>query len=395
MRILIHSNAPWAATGYGVQTRLFAPRIRDLGHEVAVSAFYGLEGAFIQWRGMRVYPKAFHPYGMDIVAGHSADHKADIVITLIDAWVMDPERITTTGARWCPWFPVDHDPMPNPVREKVKHAFQPIVYARHAEAACTEAGIDARYVPHGIDTSVYRPLPKDEVRRKVGLDPDAFVIGIVAANKGTPSRKALPTQLEAFARFHARHPEAVLYLHTHLGHEMEGLDLVGVMKAVGVPEKAVRVCDRYMNIMGYPDEVMAEIYSTFDVLSAATMGEGFGVPIIEAQACGVPVIAGDWTAMGELIGPGIAISKDTGAERMLTPMNAYQYLPTVAAVEAAYEQAWERKGDQAWRDESRQFALQYDADTVTRDFWAPVLSEIEERINGERDEAPAPEVLAA
>jgi hypothetical protein len=32
MRINWFSNSPWASTGYGVQTRLFVPRIRKLGH---------------------------------------------------------------------------------------------------------------------------------------------------------------------------------------------------------------------------------------------------------------------------------------------------------------------------------------------------------------------------
>ena len=393
MRILIHSNAPWAATGYGVQTRLFAPRIRDLGHEVGISAFYGLEGASIQWQGMPVYPKAFHPYGMDVVAQHAREMKADIVLTLIDAWVMDPARITAAGAKWVPWFPIDHDPLPEPVREKVIHAYQPLVYSRHAEKSAREAGLDVRYVPHGVDTEVYSPLPQADARAKLGLPEDAFVIGIVAANKGLPSRKALPTQLEAFARFHARHPEAILYLHTHLGTEMEGLDVAKLIEGVGIPESAVRVCDQYRNIMGYADNVMAALYSSMDVLSSVTMGEGFGVPIIEAQACGVPVIVGGWTAMPELVGSGLVIAPDD-AERMFTPMGAYQYLPRIDAVLDAYEQAYAIKGDPRPREEAREFAVQYDADTVTRDYWAPVLAEIEERLAG-GSQAPPVEVLAA
>jgi glycosyltransferase involved in cell wall biosynthesis len=393
VRILIHSNAPWAATGYGVQTRLFAPRIRDLGHEVGISAFYGLEGASIQWQGMPVYPKAFHPYGMDVVAQHAREMKADIVLTLIDAWVMDPARISAAGAKWVPWFPIDHDPLPEPVREKVIHAYQPLVYSRHAEKSAREAGLDVRYVPHGVDTEVYSPMPQADARKKLGLPADAFVIGIVAANKGLPSRKALPTQLEAFARFHARHPEAILYLHTHLGTEMEGLDVAKLIEGVGIPESAVRVCDQYRNIMGYADNVMAALYSSMDVLSSVTMGEGFGVPIIEAQACGVPVIVGGWTAMPELVGSGLVIAPDD-AERMFTPMGAYQYLPRIDAVLDAYEQAYAIKGDPRPREEAREFAVQYDADTVTRDYWAPVLAEIEERLAG-GSQAPPVEVLAA
>jgi glycosyltransferase involved in cell wall biosynthesis len=390
---LWHSNAPWAATGYGVQTRLFAPRIKRLGHEVGISAFYGLEGASIQWQGMNVYPRAFHPYGMDVVAQHAREMRADVVITLIDAWVMDPQRITAGGARWAPWFPIDHEPLPQPVREKVKHAWQPMVYARHAEQAATDAGLDVRYVPHGVDTEAYHPMARDEARAKLGLPEDAFVIGIVAANKGTPSRKALPAQLEAFARFHADHPEAILYLHTHLGTEMEGLDVAKLIEGVGIPEKAVRVCDQYRNIMGYADTVMAGLYSAMDVLSSVTMGEGFGVPIIEAQACGTPVIVGGWTAMPELVGSGLVIPKDD-AEAMFTPMGAYQYLPRISAIHEAYEQAYAVKGDEQVRREARAFAEQYDAEHVTQTYWKPVLAEMADRLDAPAT-SPHVEVISA
>ena len=52
MRIAWLSNAPWARTGYGTQCNLFAPRMKALGHEVAVICFYGLEGGTLMWNGM-------------------------------------------------------------------------------------------------------------------------------------------------------------------------------------------------------------------------------------------------------------------------------------------------------------------------------------------------------
>jgi glycosyltransferase involved in cell wall biosynthesis len=390
VRVLWHSNAPWVATGYGVQTRLFTPRIRDLGHEVAISAFYGLEGASIQWNGMSVYPRAFHPYGMDVVAMHAAEHKADVVISLVDAWVIDNERVTKTGAKWVPWFPVDHDPIPARVTDAITRAYLPIAYSRHAVESCKAEGVSAAYVPHGVETDIYAPYP--DAKRKLGFADDAFVIGIVAANKGKPSRKALPTQIEAFSVFQRRHPEAVLYLHSHLMPDMDGLDIPALFAAFGVPESAVRVCDQYRNIMGYPDQVMASIYSAMDVLSSATMGEGFGVPIIEAQACGTPVIVGDWTAMPELVGAGWKV---TERERVFTPMDAFQYLPTVDGVLAAYEAAYEARGDQSLRKAAREFAMQYDADAVTRDYWRPVLADIEARLSDAPAAAPSVEVIRA
>lgn len=390
MRILWHSNAPWTATGYGVQTRIFAPRIRDMGHDVAISAFYGLEGSTITWNGMKVYPKAFHPYGMDMIGRHAEDHKADIVITLIDGWVMKHDRITSTGARWVPWFPVDHEGVPHVVRESVKHAWQPVVYAKHAEQAARDAGMDPRYVPHGVDTNVYQPMDQSVARKKLGLPEDAFIVGIVAANKGVPSRKALPTQFEAFARLRERHDDAILYLHTHIGPEMEGLDIPGVLEATGVPEDSVRLADQYRNLLGYDDAVMAGLYSAMDVLSSPTMGEGFGVPIIEAQACGTPVIVGGWTAMPELVGAGWTV---TASERVLTPMLDYQHLATVEGVLEAYEAAYEARGDKRLADDARAFAMRYDADEVTEHYWKPLLDELSERLQGS-DEVPEIEVIS-
>jgi len=375
MRILWHSNAPWTATGYGVQTRLFAPRIRDLGHDVAVSAFYGLEGSSIGWDGMNVYPRAFHPYGMDVLARHAADHKADIVITLVDAWVIDAGRV---GAPWCPWFPVDHDPMPHPVAASVREAAFPIVYSKHAQASAEAAGIPVSYVPHGVDTAVYTPQDQAEARARFGLDPDAFVVGLVGANKGKPSRKAFPVQIAAFAAFQKRHPDAILYLHTHMMPDMDGMDIPDVLTACGVPEDAVRICDQYRNLMGYPDEVMATLYASMDVLLSATMGEGFGVPIIEAQACGTPVIVGNWTAMPELCGAGWIV---TECERVLTPQNAWQYQPTEAGVLTALEHAYAHRGNRTLREAARAFAMHYDADYVTETYWRPVLQDIQARLH--------------
>ena len=42
------------------------------------------------------------------------------------------------------------------------------------------------------------------------------MVGIVAVNKGAPSRKSLAEMIEAFAIFRARHDDALLYLHTEL-----------------------------------------------------------------------------------------------------------------------------------------------------------------------------------
>lgn len=393
MRILWSSNGPWVSTGYGVQTRLFCPRIRDLGHEVAICAWYGLQGGVIGWDGMTVYPGAFHPYGADIAPQHAKEFGADLVISLIDAHAQ-PHAMLNKHGRWAPWFPVDSEPLPRPVMDEVKHAWQPLVFSRHGERMAREAGLDPRYVPHGVDTKVYRPLPQAEARERLGLPADAFIAVAVMANKGLPSRKAWPEQIEAFARFRQRHPDAMLYLHTVLGTEMQGVDITRCLRDFEVPEDAVRVGSQYRALLGFPDEVMRVIYSAGDVLLNCSMGEGFGVPIIEAQACGTPVITGDWTAMSEITGAGWAVKQ--GTPWYVPPQSAYQYLPHVDGIVEALEQAREARGDDALRRRAVEFAAGYDADLVAREFWRPVLAELEERIRDEGAEhAPEVEVAAA
>jgi len=49
------------------------------------------------------------------------------------------------------------------------------------------------------------------------------------------------------------------------------------------------------------DADLANIYRAFDVFALPTMGEGFGIPILEAMACGVPVVATACSAVTELL----------------------------------------------------------------------------------------------
>jgi glycosyltransferase involved in cell wall biosynthesis len=51
---------------------------------------------------------------------------------------------------------------------------------------------------------------------------------------------------------------------------------------------------------------MAKIYSAMDVLLNPAMGEGFGITVLEAQACGTPAIVTDFSAMTEVCGGGLA-----------------------------------------------------------------------------------------
>lgn len=380
MRILIHSNAPWAPTGYGQQTRLFARALKQAGHDVGISAFYGMQGALGDWEGIPVYPSWADAYGNDVVLAHCARHfkgdpKSGLLITLVDAWVMDPDRLSLTNC--LAWTPVDHDPLV-PRVAKVLHESRafPVAMSRHGERLMRDAGLEPEYVPHGIDPAL-SPMDREQARRMVGLPEDRFIVGMVAANKGTPSRKGFGEVALAFKEFHAQHPEALLVLHTEHSGCMQGVNLDALFQTVGLPRDAVMFGDQYQGmVLGAPSEYMRALYSGIDVLINPAYGEGFGIPVVEAQACGTPVIVQDFTAMSELAVTGWKVQ----GQRFWTTQGSWQSVPSVKelawALSEAHTYAW------GMRDAAVEGVKEYGYGRVFAEHWQPVLKRMRERIEG-------------
>jgi len=383
MNILWSSNSPWSPTGYGNQTKLFTSRIRDLGHEVTIAATYGLEGAILNWNGIKVLPRGGDPYGGDVLVKHAALVGADMVITLLDAWVYHPE-VWPQSMIWAPWFPVDSEPLPQAVSMPVSQAHTRLVFSKFGQRMVQNAGMDATYIPHGVDTKVLRPYPMVEARKASKFPTDRFIVGIVAANKGYPPRKSWPEMIEAFSIFHRKHNDALLYLHTNPTLSNGGVNIIDICSMHGLELGKDVICsDPYQanTIGGLSDEQMATMYSSLDVHLLASSGEGFGIPILEAQACGVPVIVGDWTSMSELCFSGWKISR-ADSHPLYNPVGAYQFLPRVGAIVDALEASYEMRGNQDYRMRARDGALAYDADKVAQKYWKPALEKIAERIEG-------------
>ena len=217
------------------------------------------------------------------------------------------------------------------------------------------------YCPHGIDTDTCSvPYDRAEAREKMGLSEDAFLVGMVAANKGrTPSRKGFQQAFEAFAIFRETHPDAHLYLHTHPDPRIaDGENLMALLRALDIPYKpggVVGWADPYrINFQPYPPAAMAMIYSGLDVLLNPAMGEGFGIPIIEAQACGTPVIVTDHSAMSEVGKVGWQVEHS----RFFTGHNSWQAVADVEDIVVALKRAHSQVATEAGRAEIGEAARQ-------------------------------------
>jgi glycosyltransferase involved in cell wall biosynthesis len=407
VKLLFHSNAPWVGTGYGQQTALFVPRLAGLGHEVVISAFYGIDGNTTAWDRFLVLPKGQDNYGSDILAEHLVNTGCEALITLMDAWVLDRGVLRQIRddlkVPVCHWMPVDVARLGAADLDHLQQAGStPIAMSRHGKRALEAAGVPVvHYVPHGVDTNIFRPPQDREALRASFNTAGRFTVGINSANKGTPSRKNFAGQLEAFKIFRETRPEAnaLLLLHTwRTAPGGENLDRMAQRK--GIPPDSYSFSHQYRYTIGQiTPQLLGDWYGSLDVLLNCSWGEGFGIPVIESLAAGTPVIVNDATAMTELCGAGWKVPGDPywnefHGEDWQTP----HVRGIVRALEKAYELYRDNDRDggmDALRVKARKFALKYDADRVRDLYWKPVLAAIggdRERllaIGGQRDAAVA------
>jgi len=385
------SNAPWAPTGYGQQTAQVIPRIVADGHRIAIAANYGLEAASTSWEGIDVWPRGMDVYSQDMAAPYYRDWikqhpgMTPIMFTLFDVHVFTSPQWTSMNV--VPWLPVDHMPVPPAVAAFCgKPNVHPIAMSLFGQEQLHRRDIDAHYAPHAIE-AVFRPTQHVEQqdgkritgRQLTGWDPDHFVVLIANANKGVPTRKAFGEQVLAFSIFAERHDDARLFIHSEQFGAMTGIQWDPLLEACGVTDKA-KFINQYQMRIGIPPEALAAIYSGSDVMLNPTMGEGFGITQLEAQACGLRVITQDFSAQAELAGPDSI--KVTGQPWWDATQHAWFSTPSVPQMVDALEQMYQQ--GQVRSDAAAAWAREnYDADAVYARHWRPILDHLAEEIGEE------------
>jgi glycosyltransferase involved in cell wall biosynthesis len=346
-----------------------------MGHEVFISTFWGLNGSATQWNGITVLPGFGANYSSPSLQQHARHLNPDLVITLGDVWVLDPNVLRELPV--VNWLPADCRPMSTADRNVAEAAGSALLaMSRFGLERFREAGFrDPLYCPHGIDTGLFKPAAdKAAMRAKCGLSDDVFVVGVNAANNDA-IRKAAPEMMLAFAKFAKAHPGAVLSLHAGV-HQDGGQDLECLAESLGITDM-VRVVDQYRyasGLIGLDD--LAEWYGALDVLLASTYAEGFGIPVVEALSCGIPVITTRCSSMEELNPDGTQVDGEpfwNGVHR------AWWIRPSVSGMVAALEEAYERRND-VDRVKLREQALKYDIAAVAEQHMKPVVEELLERM---------------
>jgi hypothetical protein len=386
LRILWYSNAPFVPTGYGTQTAQAVTRLIKEGHEVAIHAMYGLEGVSSNWNGIKMYPRGMAPYSDDVLVAHGMDWAngnpklPSLIMTLFDVWPLKSKSLDMVK-NIASWVPIDHAPCPSDVVDWCKKPnVKPIAMSLFGQKMLNDADVECFYAPHGIE-SVFNPESKMvnggrtfTGRELMGIPEDKFVVMMNAANKGaSPSRKSFAENLLAFGIFAQDKPDAILYLHTEKDGAMGGVNLEHLLHACGIREDQYKIVDQYAYRTGFPQQALASMYADADVLLSASMGEGFGLAVIEAQACGTRVIVSDFTAQPELVGSGWAVEVQPFWD---AHQRSWFCIPQVGSIVDALRHAYDapRGVDKVAVD----FAQAYNADAVWEAHWKPVMKGLAE-----------------
>jgi len=148
--------------------------------------------------------------------------------------------------------------------------------ARMVELGCAPEKI--RVIGNGVDTIKFQSRPKNEMRRLLGLPADRSIllsIGNLTENKG------FHILIEAVASLRRQNSGVLLVI---IGEGVYGSHLSGKIRDLGL-EGNVRL------VGTQPHEELSAWYSAADVFCLASATEGCPNVVMEAMACGLPVIA--------------------------------------------------------------------------------------------------------
>lgn len=401
-KILWWSNGSWCGTGYGVGTKHVIYPLNE-HYDVAALAYWGLEGAALNFNGLKVFPKMYDQFGIDAADLICRNWKPDIMITLFDIWIGDSplfngERdwFSKIHPHWCPYFPVDHYPIPIPILNQAQKAYHCIAMSKFGLKELRNNHIDASYIPHGVETKVFTPIEDNTIPRKwlidtAGIplfsgsevekwDHDNFIIGKVAANKDT-SRKGFDREMAAFRIFLDQNPDAKkdarLYWHTdprfpggyHLDHYAHLMDI----------DRYIKKTHPFYLYGGVSEPNMAKMYQSFNLFTNVSRAEGFGIPIIEAQSCGVPAVVNNSTSMPELVSGHGWVCKPKTWET--TALLSSTFIPDEYEIAKVYSEAYNNPDQlKSYGVASRDFAEQYDWDNVIVPQWLQLIEKLREEL---------------
>ena len=259
--------------------------------------------------------------------------KPDIVIDIRDWWMISYQSKSPLRQyyKWLTMMPIDSIPQPTEFISGFKDSDGVLSYTNWGKLHLEERNVKC----HGVaspaaDYSIFKPLNQKECRKTLSMNDSDIILLTVMRNQ---PRKQFPELIEAFSHLLnsnlSNTIKSRLKLHLHCRFPDNGWNLSSLILKNKVAKNILMTycCDRCNHIFvdryqegrtfctkcweysaynpsaakGTSDQVLSYIYNAADLYVQYSSCEGFGMPIVEAAACGLKTFGTDYSATSEVV----------------------------------------------------------------------------------------------
>jgi glycosyltransferase involved in cell wall biosynthesis len=351
-KVLFCSEATFLNTGYATYTREILSYLYQTGkYEIAEMASYGLRNdtraSSIPWKFYGVVPDescseeerqqyqnhTTAQFGELMFESVCLDFMPDIVCDIRDFWMLDFEERSPFRKyfKWCIMPTVDAQPQARQWIATYQSADACLTYSEWAgELLKQQSGNKINYLGTSPPSAhhAYQPIKdKGSLRLSMGLDPDSHIIGTVMRNQ---RRKLYPDLFAAFKLLLSQVENPSKYfLYCHTSYPDLGWDIPELLHQYELSSKVyfTYVCGQtgkpFVSLFkgaitqspftgkfgatlsnvknGVEYEDLSKVINLFDLYVQYANCEGFGLPQVEAAACGIPVMSTNYSAMESVV----------------------------------------------------------------------------------------------
>lgn len=344
-------EATFLNTGYGVYGKELLTRLHQTGkYDIAELGGYGkcndAHSLDIPWTYYGCMPddetqnaeyskEIANQWGMWRFEEICLDFQPDVVLDIRDIWMSDfvgrsPYRRLFS---WILMPTIDSAPQMEQWLDTYINADAVLTYSEFGrDMLLKETGGQIEFMgiaSPAADYTLFKPVSNKQAHKSsMGLDEDTLIVGTVMRNQ---KRKLYPDLISGFKSYLEQHTRLAdkTFLYIHTGYPDIGWDLPRLIRESGIGHKilctymcvschnvfpsffqdARRTCPKCgaphakmpSGTMGVTTANLADIMNTFDVYVQYSTCEGFGMPQIEAAACGVPIMSVDYSAMSSVV----------------------------------------------------------------------------------------------
>jgi len=302
LKVLFLADNPTMATGYGKIVKNLGFQLNKKGIEVGYIGIQYLGAPIDIDLGFKTILFPFDVFNSNRCIDRVIDYfKPDYLIHVRDNWAFFFEKYNLSEfknkVKIVLYSPVNEYPVPIKFLQCVNQGHFQLVTTKKAMEYFKKNGIDnVDYLYHGVDLDTYKRF--SHVKKEDFGFTGEIVIGFIGENT---ERKDIPKLIYAVSELSKKY-DLNLYLHTNPEGKivLEPFQILTYIHYYKISQ--ITIFPRIEGLWGFDDKKLAEVINCFDIYCSPSKAEGFDIPCIEAQACGIPVIASKIPAHEEIMG---------------------------------------------------------------------------------------------